>query len=190
MSFGNDILATIDRIGSELDKLGVVWAIGGSIASSTYAAPRSTNDIDVIAELHPEHAARLARALGAEFYIDEISAREAITEQRSFNIIDERTFVKIDIFVPPPGPLGDGQLARRVRTEIDEDLYCWVLGREDIILQKLRWYQLGGEVSERQWNDIVELLAYRDRLDLVYLREVATAGQLGELLDRALEASC
>jgi hypothetical protein len=189
VSFGKDILATIDRFAGVLDQLGVEWAMGGSVASSVHAQPRSTNDIDVIAMLRPGHAAALARALQAEFYIDEASVRTAIIEHRSFNLIDERTFVKIDVFVPSPGPLGDGQLTRRVRVEISDGLFCWVLGREDILLQKLRWYQLGGEVSERQWNDILELLTDRTKLDLDYLQRTAAAGQLDELLERARAAS-
>lgn len=186
MSFANDILKTIDRFGSELDRLGVEWAVGGSIASSLHAEPRSTNDVDFVAKLRPAHASMLARALSDEFYIDEDTALEAIVSHRSFNLIDERTFVKIDVFVPPPGPLGAGQLDRRVRVEIDEDFYCYILAREDIVLQKLRWYQLGGCVSERQWRDVRGLLERREGLDLDYLREAAASGELGELLERAL----
>jgi hypothetical protein len=26
---------------------------------------------------------------------------------------------------------------------------------EDILLQKLRWFRLGGEVSDRQWRDVL-----------------------------------
>ena len=29
----------------------------------------------------------------------------------------------------------------------------YVLTAEDIILYKLEWFRLGGEISERQWND-------------------------------------
>lgn len=189
MSFAEDILRTIDRFSAELDRLGVEWAVGGSIASSMYAEPRSTNDIDFIAALRPAHAAALARALEAEFYIDEATALDAILRHRSFNLIDERTFVKVDVFVPPPGPLGADQLHRRVRVEIDEGLYCYILGREDTALQKLRWYRLGDCSSDRQWRDIQGLLDRREGLDLEYLRRVAASGDLGELLERALAES-
>ena len=186
MSLSNDILATIDRFSAELDRLGVAWAIGGSIASSIHAEPRSTNDVDFVASLRPVHAAALARALGPGFYVDEATALDAIVEHRSFNLIDQQSMVKIDVFVPPPGPLGDGQLERRVRVEIDEDFHCYVLSREDTALQKLRWYQLGDCSSERQWGDILGLLGDPERLDLAYLRRVATSGGLDDLLERAL----
>jgi hypothetical protein len=45
---------------------------------------------------------------------------------------------------------------------------------EDIILAKLEWYRMGGEVSDRQWNDILGVLKLQGlRLDLVYLRQWA-----------------
>jgi hypothetical protein len=189
VSFANEILQTIDRFSAELDKLGVEWAVGGSVASSMHAEPRSTNDVDFIAKLRPAHAAALARSLEADFYIDEATALDAIVNHRSFNLIDEQTFVKIDVFVPPPGPLGADQLRRRVRVEMDEGFYCYVLGREDIVLQKLRWYRLGDCSSDRQWRDILGLLARREGLDLDYLHRVADSGGLEDLLERALSES-
>ncbi|PRP96370.1 hypothetical protein ENSA7_71850 [Enhygromyxa salina] len=83
-----------------------------------HAEPRSTNDVDFIAALRPAHASALARSLEADFYIDEATALDAILNHRSFNLIDEQTFVKIDVFVPPPGPLGADQLRRRVKVAV------------------------------------------------------------------------
>jgi hypothetical protein len=55
-----------------------------------------------------------------------------------------------------------------------------------VILQKLRWYTLGGGVSDRQWRDIVAVLKFgEDQLDDGYLDEVATSEGLAEPLDRA-----
>jgi hypothetical protein len=53
-------------------------------------------------------------------------------------------------------------------------------------LQKLRWFRLGGEVSERQWRDIVSVLqTMAGELDDAYLQAVATSEDLVSLLDRA-----
>ena len=76
-----------------------------------------------------------------------------------------------------------------MRVEVDEDFYCYVLGREDTALQKLRWYQLGGCSSDRQWRDILGLLTRREDLDQAYLHEVAAIGGLDDLLARALDES-
>jgi hypothetical protein len=160
--------------------------VGGSFASAVYGEPRATNDVDVIVRLRLGEVRRFVAALGRDVYVDEDVIREAIVDQRSFNVIDEVTYVKIDVFVPPPGPLGEGQLVRRRRLSVTDDLQTWVLGPEDIILQKLRWYRLGGEQSDRQWRDIGSILrGTKDELDWDYLRSTATDAGLADLLGRA-----
>lgn len=37
------------KVAAILDEMSVTWAIGGSVASSVYGDPRSTNRVDVIA---------------------------------------------------------------------------------------------------------------------------------------------
>jgi hypothetical protein len=56
-----------------------------------------------------------------------------------------------------------------------------------VVLSKLRWYRLGGEVSDRQWRDVLGVLcAQAGRLDLEYLRRWAKEQGTLDLLDRAL----
>ncbi|NJO82205.1 MAG: hypothetical protein HC828_04950 [Blastochloris sp.] len=58
---------------------------------------------------------------------------------------------------------------------------------EDTILSKLRWYQLGGGVSDRQWRDVQAMLrVHADDLDHTYLQQWAATLQLTTVLDAAL----
>jgi hypothetical protein len=58
---------------------------------------------------------------------------------------------------------------------------------EDILLQKLRWYRLGAEVSDRQWRDVAAIVRVQGaRLDRAYLREGANILGVSDLLERAL----
>ncbi|HLT36153.1 MAG TPA: hypothetical protein VK034_07705 [Enhygromyxa sp.] len=82
--------------------------------------------------------------------------------------------------------MGEGQLDRREKAEFDEDLEFFVLSREDTILQKLRWFELGGRSSDRQWRDIRSLLTVPLPLDREYLESTARAADLAELLARAI----
>lgn len=51
----------------------------------------------------------------------------------------------------------------------------------------LEWYRLGGEVSDRQWRDILGVIQIQgDRLDLHYLRQGAAGLGVADLLQRAL----
>lgn len=54
------------------------------------------------------------------------------------------------------------------------------------MLQKLRGYQAGGEISDRQWRDVISVLRSQQRgFDTAYLSTVAT-GRMAELLARAV----
>jgi len=120
-----------------------------------------------------------------------MSQRRPRRTRRSFNVIDNRSFIKIDVFVPASGSLGTGQHARAQMLDVFPGVSPLpFLGPEDIVLQKLSWFRLGGEVSERQWRDVVSVLriAARD-LDDAYLDAVAEEHDLMALLVRARGAA-
>jgi hypothetical protein len=187
MTAESELQETLARVGQTFDDLNVPWAIGGSFASTVHGEPRATNDIDIVANLRGPQIAGFVRGLGNAFYVDEQSVREAIARRDSFNIIDERSFLKIDIFIPPQGPLGEGQLDRRRTYRVSEaGPTVFVLGPEDTTLQKLRWYELGGRISDRQWRDVLGVLRLGGPLDLDYMRQAAEGGGFAALLQRAL----
>ena len=60
-----------------LERLGIRYCVGGSVASSVYGEVRTTLDVDLVAELRPEHVDDLIAATQGEFHIVEASARRA-----------------------------------------------------------------------------------------------------------------
>jgi hypothetical protein len=184
-----DPIAVALRVTDALDALGVTSTVGGSIAASFAGEPRSTLDIDVIAAIDEDRIDALVAALSAEFYIDPEGLRRAIRAKGSTNLIHQATQFKVDLFVAGGTPLDTQQLARRQAVRIGNRT-LFVHPPEDILLQKLRWYRAGGEVSDRQWRDVVAIIRTQGtRLDRRYLLANAPVIGVEDLLTKALSES-
>ena len=171
-----------------LDALGVTSTVGGSIASSFAGEPRSTIDIDIVAALEEQHVAGLVSRLGSAFYADEDALHRAVRSRTSANLIHQTTMLKVDLFVAGGTPLDAQQLARRQRVTLGDGRELFVHPPEDILLQKLRWYRLGGGSSDRQWRDVLAIIRVQGtRLDRDYLHQYASVIDVSDLLRRALD---
>ena len=105
----------LDRI---LEKLGVRYCVGGSVASSVYGEVRTTLDVDFVADLDPEHVDAFVAAVEPEFHVVDEAIRRAIHDRSSFNLIHEETLVKADVFVPPDDLTHREQLVRSRRVAL------------------------------------------------------------------------
>ncbi len=183
-----DILAAITPIVEALEEFGIPYHIGGSVASSLYGLPRLTIDADLVADIRMEHVRPLVRQLETDYYIDEDMIRDALRRQSSFNVIHQDTILKVDIFIPK-SRLFDQEELYRVQSKVLEgsDRPFFVASPEGTILNKLEWYRMGGEVSDRQWNDILGVLKVQGtNLDMDYLQKWSANLKVTDLLERAL----
>ena len=181
-----DAIAVALCVTRALDSLGIRSSIGGSIASSVAGEPRSTLDVDIVAAIEVPHVQPLAVALAGEFYVDERALRRAVRSRRSTNVIHQASQIKVDLFVAGGTPLDHDLLARRQAIEIQGQT-IYVHAPEDILLQKLRWFRLGGERSDRQWQDVLGIVRVQaGRLDTEYVRLHAAAMGVADLIERVL----
>lgn len=137
-----------------------------------------------------EHLPPFVAALQGEFYVDDEMIAEAIRRHFSFNVIHHETMFKVDVFIPRSRPFLYSQLARvqRQTFAFETEISAKFSSPEDTILSKLEWYRLGGEVSDRQWRDILGVLKTRaGELDLAYLSQWARELKVSDLLERALQ---
>lgn len=185
----DDVLDIALLVSEILERLGVSHMVTGSLASSLHGIPRATQDIDLVADLSEKQIEALVDALADAFYVDAGAVREAVRDRTRFNAIHLETVFKVDVYMPTRGRRGRIELDRARPYVVSEDpeRRLVVASAEDTIVQKLRWFRLGDEVSERQWKDALGILRVQgDRLDRDYLREAAEAIGVEDLLDRAI----
>ena len=184
-----DVIRMMVLVTGVFEKMGVPYAVGGSMSSSVNGIMRTTMDIDIVADLQLEQVEDFIAALSSAFYSDEGMIRDAVVQHGSFNLIHLDTAYKVDVFIPKPRLFDRMQLQRSRIALIgtNPDIGINVTSPEDIILSKLEWYRMGGEVSDRQWRDIMGVIRTQgDRLDLDYLRRLSKTLNIDDLLERLL----
>ena len=186
----DEILEITFHVVETFDRLGIPYLVGGSLASSLHGIPRATQDVDLVVRMTHRHVAGLVVVLRPAFYLDESAIHDAVEQHASFNLIHLRTLLKADVFVGKDDEASRAQMERRQTYEIGTEprRALVVASAEDVVAQKLYWFRLGDEVSDRQWSDAIGVLRVGGAgLDLDYLRRAATLLGVEDLLSRALD---
>lgn len=127
------------------------------------------------------------------FYVNSESIAEALRldeEYRMAQAIDMETLAKFDLFLLRPNEYTASALERSVRTDLPGWPPVMICSAETILIEKLRWYQLGNRVSKNQLRDILKILEVQaGKLDLEYLdrwtRHFGVHDLLLEAIDQA-----
>jgi len=180
----------LSEFAAALERAGVRYAVGGSIASSYFGEPRSTLDVDILIELEPTRIPELVRELSRDFLVTEDDIRDAILRRTNFNAIHARAFTRMDVYIAGDSELDRAQLERRVEQPLHEHTSetIQVTAPEVLVLRKLDWFRKGQLLSDRQWLDVLGVLKKQaHHLDLAYMRDLASQTGLDYLLRRALD---
>ncbi len=188
-------MLALARLVEALEASQTPYLIGGSLASILYGQPRTTIDCDIVVDVDRQGATSLASALQEEFFVQGIDdAFINRDEYRTFQALHLVDNFKVDIFICDDDDYSRMAFSRRVRMQFGPEIEAFFTTPEDIILRKILWHNLGRRVSDRQWNDLVQVIEMNVAgLDWSYLRhwadwlgiadrlEVARSQALGEL---------
>lgn len=178
---------TFELLVAALERLAVPYAVVGSVASSARGSYRATENIDLLADIAPHQGMQLAQTLGKDWYVDEDQIRDAVSAGRAFNVIYIPFSQKVDIF-PANEDFALAELDRATSLTLpglSTGAEYPVASAEDIVLAKLRWHKAGGETSDRQWTDVVRVIAATPDIDWAYMESWAARLGVAELLVRA-----
>jgi hypothetical protein len=185
---GDENLRVIQEVTSIFSALDIVYALGGSMASSLLGKPRFTEDADITVEPFPGREQELVARFGPDYYLSLAAVEEAVRQRSSFNVVHTTSGFKIDVFVRKDRPFEESVITRRHTVSLAEHPgeTIVLVSPEDIILLKLEWLRKGGEISDRQWGDILGVLKVQlGKLDDAYLDYWAGELKVGDLLARA-----
>jgi hypothetical protein len=176
-------------VATAIEKVGGAYFVGGSLASSMQGEPRATNDIDIVLEMPLGRIREFVETLGSNFEVDVDSLRSALLNGASCNIFFLPVLMKIDLFGVGSTPYDEMEFSRKRAVLIrDPDVHLVLKTPEDTVLRKLWWFRQGGEVSDRQWRDVAQVLKISGpRMDTTYLDRWAESLGVGDLLRRAYE---
>ena len=153
---------------------GIPYMVTGSIATSFYAVPRMTRDIDIVVELAEEDTDRVVALFQDDFYIDGEAVELAIRAKTMFNMIHNSFIIKVDMLVRKNTDYRREEFSRQRCVSV-EGQGVQIVSPEDLILSKLEWAR--DTRSEVQFEDVKNLLRSVAGLDQDYLAH--WAGRLG-----------
>ena len=163
-------LATVIALLEELD---VPYMVTGSVAASFHGRPRATHDTDIVIDPTSEQLdALVGRLSGKSFYVDPATARAALRDRRSFNVIETRHACKIDLIVRRDRAYSHEEFGRRQAVELMPGRPVFIVTPEDAVLSKLEWARRAGD-SERQIADAAGVLSINRLLDRAYVERWA-----------------
>jgi hypothetical protein len=133
-------LDVLRDISARFEQVDIPYMLTGSLAVSYYTTPRTTSGIDLVAELEDNDIARVVTLFEADYYLSPGAVADAVRDRSSFNLVDQNTPTKVDVFPKKlePEPFRTAEFARRQRVTI-EHFSTWIVTAEDLILAKLLW---------------------------------------------------
>jgi len=148
-------LDILKDVTSKFDKLGIQYMLTGSLAMSYYVQPRMTRDIDLVVEIHPGMIDSIEQIFSADYYLSIDSIKKAVKNEFIFNLIHNKSSIKVDCIVRKNNTYRKIEFKRRKKIQL-ADTNIFIVSKEDLVISKLFWIKESN--SELQKSDVKNLL--------------------------------
>lgn len=174
----------LDKLLSILNNNNIDYMVTGSIVSSIQGEPRATHDVDIVVNIKEFSIPILIKEFPPpQFYLDELSIKDAIKNQTMFNLIDTNEGDKIDFWILTDESFDISRFERKY----EENVFGFnmkISRPEDTILAKLKWAYLSGG-SEKQFTDALRVYEVQfEKLDILYLTNWVRRLNLNDIWQR------
>jgi hypothetical protein len=168
------------------ERIGFAYFVTGSAASMQYGEPRTTLDVDIVADINLSHVQAVCDAFPPpEFYLDPATVEHAVLHRDQFNIIHPGSGLKIDVMLTDRDEYNFNRLERRRTLALPDGRMIFYATPEDVIVMKLRFHREGG--ASKHLNDIRGMLKIAgDTFDYAYLRHWIRYFELEPVWDELL----
>jgi hypothetical protein len=170
--------------------LAIPYFICGGVATLIHGEPRTTMDLDIVAQIERQDLARVVTLLEAQgFYcphgaVEEIQAGTG----RLLTVTHSITALSADIAMMQNTDHARSEMSRRQLINMGREVSAWFCSPEDLILAKLQWGLKSDSTKQRR--DVLAVMKVQEGLlDLVYLRLWAAQLDLSTLVEQLLEQS-
>ncbi len=156
-----------------LEEAKIEFLIGGSLASSAWGQERTPVDADIAVLFSESKFDALEQLIRWPYVMDTATIRSSLSNLHEFDsgqILHRETLDRVDLFLLSENEYSRSQLRNRRYIEVVPGRSLPFASPEDTVITKLRWFILRNRVSDRQWNDIVQVLEIQEGLlDNAYL---------------------
>ncbi|GEM_PF-579447 len=162
---GNIFSTALQKIVLALESEKIDYMIVGGFAVSYHNRARTTNDIDLILQIHPHQVSKILKHF-PQWQAFEESFKEDVASGLMFNITDFDTGIRYDFMTFQDS---EYECSAFERCELVSffGIKCYMSSKEDLIVSKFRWYNISS--SDKQMEDLQFLLLDKT-LDMDYLK--------------------
>ena len=156
------------RVVDALERLNIPYMLVGSYSSNAFGIARSTQDADFVIELGSRNATELFGLLAPDLKFEPQMLLETVTMTGRYVGKHAATGFKVELFLLTDDAHDRARFDRRQRQPFLTNT-TYLPTAEDVIIQKLRWFERGRRAKDR--DDAMNVITVQaGRLDLDYIR--------------------